>query len=826
MRRKFLAVLGLAAFCVGAITVAALASSPAPTSKGLGPGASSKSTAPTYLFKNHAGDHHGAVGRTHTVLKVNDEIWFVNRSTPGATPTPTKIADTSFWGATLGGTGGVTALLPTPTGTATPAVHPDGDGRIYYDPYPPTGCGTGGHWLAVEMANVDYGGGVVQPGILIGISAGEDPLPGTGKWYQFFEADPTFLGGCSAGDREGGSGAVTCPDFPQLGFNTNWIAINTDYFYANGDSELLVFPRAQAECSGIISSSNPPSPTRWPVAISPDTSSILHACPAETYHEGTDPDGASLYLIRPLDRNAGTARLMQITGTPSAQPTINYAYGAPALPPGTFWYWPTQVSQPRSITLVDVTPADDRFSSCVVRDSYLWAAHHIGVQQSGTPRGFANMAQWWKIGVGVNLGQQPVTQRIPDAIDPSIGVNSLGDMLVGFSLVNSSTNLSSGYQFVSHLDIGNAAAPPLQPFLYQLGGSPYKLPPNPKATPNPQLTPTPSPIATPDPRLIRSERTGDYSHTVVDPLDDTTFWTTEGYAGSVLTGTPRIPTAIGWRSSFATVTPPQVVFEGFQQAETEAPALTTCDFGFYRLDTLLNPPPGAKDGDVLIAVLEAGVSVPVPILPSTDWKLLTMSNVGSTTLTSQDQCSFFRNSWIAVHKFSPSDSVPYDFGFLFTPVTTCYGAGTCFLGESTVFLTSYRGASVSSSNFSDYVAYGYPNDNSGSNRESATQAITAPASRELLTVFSGTGDMEADPGELGACETFVGPFETPKFNAETPLTPDCDPPAFLATDVWTGNAATNIKAHSVQSQVLWQDPTNSAYTSALPAWQVLIPPAP
>jgi hypothetical protein len=180
------------------------ATSPAPNATGTGPAASATPTSPTYYGNNDPGDNHGSLGRTHMAFKVNSAVRFVNRSTG----TANEYGDSVFWSQHTNLNLAVGATITFTT-----------DGRIVYDPYPPSACSTsGGHWLAVEVAKVSYPDGTQQEGVLIGVSAGEDP---TGPWYAIFDADPAqrSVGGCTAN--------VNCPDFPMIGFNTSWIAVNT-----------------------------------------------------------------------------------------------------------------------------------------------------------------------------------------------------------------------------------------------------------------------------------------------------------------------------------------------------------------------------------------------------------------------------------------------------------------------------------------------------------------------------------------------------------------------------------------------------------------------
>lgn len=106
--------------------------------------------------KNIPGDEHGSAGRTYVVLKANDEFTFISRSSiqngynslPGGMPIP----DTQFWPSSI-----PSSSVIVPNGPAAPSgsvqITPNGDGRVYYDPYSPCGDGAG-RWIVIEMGNL------------------------------------------------------------------------------------------------------------------------------------------------------------------------------------------------------------------------------------------------------------------------------------------------------------------------------------------------------------------------------------------------------------------------------------------------------------------------------------------------------------------------------------------------------------------------------------------------------------------------------------------------------------------------------------------------
>lgn len=118
------------------------------------------------------GDEHGAIGRTYAVLKANDQFSFFQRPLgAGSNPLPTgmPISDTAFFASVLPGSSVIFPGGSSPTGVVN--VTPNGDGRVFYDPYSPCGDGVG-RWIVVEMGNLTQANGVTNSAILVAISNG------------------------------------------------------------------------------------------------------------------------------------------------------------------------------------------------------------------------------------------------------------------------------------------------------------------------------------------------------------------------------------------------------------------------------------------------------------------------------------------------------------------------------------------------------------------------------------------------------------------------------------------------------------------------------
>ncbi len=192
---------------------------------------------------NHVpGDPDVAIGAAYAIAKANDQIEFIGRAADGTLQFPGEVmTDAAFWGTTA-------ADLTAGSGNAT-IVKLRGDGRVYYEPYGPIGveCNPFGHFFVIELAElqVKVNGTLTNVGgTLLAISDGEDPNP-QGSWsiYAFYDQSAVCTNGIVG---------FTCPgDQPRLGFNTNWIAVWTDYEAGGGNSPLL-FTATRRQCGNSL----------------------------------------------------------------------------------------------------------------------------------------------------------------------------------------------------------------------------------------------------------------------------------------------------------------------------------------------------------------------------------------------------------------------------------------------------------------------------------------------------------------------------------------------------------------------------------------------
>lgn len=151
-----------------------------------------------------------------------------------------------------------------------------------------------------------------------------------------------------------------------------------------------------------------------------------------------------------------------------------------------------------------IDAGDDRMTNAVLRNGWLYASH-TAFLPAQTPT--SAVAQWWRIKPDLSEGTQ---YRIlsPQAggmlAYPSIAVNEANDMVIGYSAFSPASYASAAYSYRRASDSPGVMS---APYVYKSGEANYY-------------------------KTYGGfyNRWGDYSMTVVDPLDDTTFWTIQEYA--------------------------------------------------------------------------------------------------------------------------------------------------------------------------------------------------------------------------------------------------------------------------------------------------------
>ncbi|MGH7913615.1 MAG: Ig domain-containing protein, partial [Candidatus Binataceae bacterium] len=227
--------------------------------------------------------------------------------------------------------------------------------------------------------------------------------------------------------------------------------------------------------------------------------------PATTY----DPNLATMYLLESNSGGAARLRLDTITGAVGAEVlTTGVAFPIGSAPWQSFSPTLNFAPQLGSASLIDTD--DDRMQSCVYRNGSLWASHTVYLPATGTPKRTA--AQWWQISTAADsVGQVQQFGRVDDPSGanfyayPTLAVNQNNDVMMGYTHFAPGLYPSAAYSTRLASDAANTMETDAT---LKAGEAPYF-----------------KDFGTGD------NRWGDFSSTVVDPVDDTAMWTIQEYAG-------------------------------------------------------------------------------------------------------------------------------------------------------------------------------------------------------------------------------------------------------------------------------------------------------
>jgi len=352
------------------------------------------------------------------------------------------------------------------------------DPRVQYDPY-------NDRWILAGVTEA----GTATTSILVGISTTNDPS-GT---YVIFKVSARI-----AGDPAN----LNFADFPMLGFNKNWVVVSINMFtsagaFSNGRALVLNYPNLR---TGSLTG------TYFTGVSAANAGFCMH--PATTYSSTEETE----YLVAHQASAGATYRMHTITGTPAA-PT--FTIGALKVRPGGGWTQPGGNILPQAQGTCTTTPmrmdVGDSFvrSNVVFRNGSIWYPQTVGIPAGGLTH---TAAQWTQLDTAGNVLQggrvEDPTATLTNGGKwysyPSISVNATNDVLLGFSQHSSTQFASSGYTYKDHTD---GAGTMRDPVIFKAGEDCYSK----------------------DFSTGRN-RWGDYSHTMVDPTNDCSFWTIQEYA--------------------------------------------------------------------------------------------------------------------------------------------------------------------------------------------------------------------------------------------------------------------------------------------------------
>ena len=345
------------------------------------------------------------------------------------------------------------------------------DPRITYDPY-------NQRWIATAAAQP----GTTSSSILIAVSTTSDP---TGSWHAFsILAD---------------SSGTAWADFPTVGFSKDRIAVSWNYYNispaaANGVG-IFVFNKASMYAGTLSEEFFYLSNSTYGLGI----------CPAINY----DTNTSTVYLLQNYSGNyngSGYLALYTITGTFGSDTLSQVSFPKAASP------WADSATgdanlAPQSGTSVKIHAGDSAINQLFYRNGSLWTAQTIFLPASSPTR---CSVQWWQIQTDGTIVQHGLLDDSSGATFyayPSIAVNRFGDAMIGYSKFSSSQYASADYSIHA---LNDPSASLESDYVIKSGESPYwKIPSG-------------------DSR----NRWGDFSRTMVDPVNDIDFWTVQEYAGT------------------------------------------------------------------------------------------------------------------------------------------------------------------------------------------------------------------------------------------------------------------------------------------------------
>lgn len=416
-------------------------------------------------------DTTGAVGLDKVVTILNNNLVIQDKTTGAQL---SLVGLTAFWSST-----GATGVF---------------DPRIVYDPY-------NNRWIVAAVSNAQ----TANSSVIVGISNSPDPQ-GTFTLFR-------FIVGCAPGSP-GCNAAGGWADFPMLGFNKNWVAIGWNQFTINTlaftDGRMLVldYPALRAG-------------TTTATIFTGATAAIGGFCmhPATTFSTTEE----TLYIPTHIGSAGATYRMHRLTGTP-ASPAFNVD-PANRTRPGGGWTQPGGDTLPQQcvpgvgaptqtcpVTIRQIESSDAFIRSNVVfRNGKIYYPQTIALPAGGITNNSRFAAQWTVLN---NDGTFSDGGRVEDATAtringgkhyayPSLAVNKNNDVLLGFTEFESDDYADAGYTF----RLGSDAAGTMQdPVIYKEGEDYYQK----------TFSGT-------------RNRWGDYSHSLIDPVNDRDLWTVQEY---------------------------------------------------------------------------------------------------------------------------------------------------------------------------------------------------------------------------------------------------------------------------------------------------------
>jgi hypothetical protein len=457
-------------------------------------------------------------------------------------------------------------------------------------------------------------------------------------------------------------------DYPSLGIDVNALYFGCNMFSSVGafvGTNGYVVQKSSSLSGGpLVVTSFPNIGTTTAGPYAPRGADNFDPTATEGYFVGVDTGVFSRVVLRRIS-NPGSA-------TPTISANINVTV------PTTGATNPVEHAGNTGGTNGRLDSLDDRLFAAMIRGGHLWTAHNLRV----SPAGVANTgttarkaSRWYDF---QNLTTTPTLNQSGTVYDsaatlaaalqywiPSITATGQGHAVLGFSVAGTPSGATPG--FVGRLagdPLGTMTGPPTSSSVFYGVTSTNYNPPS-------------------DPGGASGRRWGDYSFTVVDPLDDMTVWTIQEYNQALNSYAVRIGKLLAPPPATPTCSASPIAFAG-GTGNVTINATSSGGSGFY--DPGTNLPAPALAFKHLAATMTNGTVNSVTYNSPTQATLNITANVPglqNVTLTNPDgqlvtATGCINVSGVVTHTVTPSVSGGNGTITPSTPQTVNDGATTAF----------------------------------------------------------------------------------------------------------------------------------------------------
>ncbi len=358
------------------------------------------------------------------------------------------------------------------------------DPRVIYDPY-------ANRWVATVLTDRQ----TTNSSLLIGVSATGDP---TGSWTL------------SRIKIDNQTSNYYWADYPNLGFNKDWVSVSVSLAITTNQlsrSRIYLLNRTNLYAGNVSGASYNLDAATYGFNQAP---AITYDTNLSTLYFVQSGNGSFMNTVGTNTTVKGIVLIWTVTGA-ITNPVLTLTTTLTNLPSADPWAHSenTLVNVARQPGIsVGINTGDARMQKVLYRNGSLWCSHTILLPYTNVNRA---SVQWWQLAPGGGVLQQA---RIDDSAGitsyayPTLAVNRFGDVLVGYSRYSTNQYASANYSYRDFYERDNELQ---NSYVFKAGeGIYYKQAPSPDSR----------------------NRWGDYSSTVVDPLNDADFWTIQEYAAT------------------------------------------------------------------------------------------------------------------------------------------------------------------------------------------------------------------------------------------------------------------------------------------------------